>query len=499
MRSILSLLLLVVVLPTMAANRITSYIVVTNAPIGNTNTLTVNSSVRTFTNSVSESPATLIQETNSIPWTATNILNHLTLYPVSGAHVLGQNASNTVSISGGVGEALSVTLAGFWGYITNTTQTVSSPTFMVRVPLTVEAATNQQSIASLLVQGMSDSSTQAFATNSTSISNLLQKGAGPQQTVAGPVKFTGTTILSIGSATNLDLFNSTNRGYVSALTNGIWTNATLMSPKMTNGENYGSAFRSPNATHPSSDNFGSGATVGGGNAIAVGPSSLAQTNGAALGYLSSAGNNGVAIGAGADGSVSTNSVGIGQNVNLGIVSNAVAVGQGATVGDYHHNSAAIGQGATTTTNNQVRLGGSSHTVSIPGMLEISGTQTNTTFRGTNVFNGRLDLKSRADASLANGNNSAIVLGTNVYVRLSGATTIAALAGFAAEQDGSFHVVQFSGAVTNIFLNESGVDPTAANRLVTGTGADLSLTNTPLAIGLIYDGTASRWRIISLHR
>ena len=130
--------------------------------------------------------------------------------------------------------------------------------------------------------------------------------------------------------------------------------------------------------------------------------------------------------------------------------------------------------------------------------------TNQVFRGTNVINGRVDFTSRANTSLVNGANAGIILGTNVYVRLSGATTIAGISGFAAEQDGSFHILQFSGAITNVIVNEANstdiaTDGTAANRIVTGTGTNFYATNSPLVIPVVYDATAARWRIMNFLR
>jgi len=152
---------------------------------------------------------------------------------------------------------------------------------------------------------------------------------------------------------------------------------------------------------------------------------------------------------------------------------------------------------------------SAHTVSVAGNLEVAGktqlgTATNNTWTGTNTLNGRLDFTSRANAGLVNGANSGIVLGSNVFVRLSGATTVAGISGFAAEQDGSFHVVQFSGAITNVIINEVNstdiaTDATAANRIVTGTGTNYYATNSPLVIPFIYDATAQRWKIVNFLR
>jgi hypothetical protein len=85
-----------------AIDRITATIAVTNAPIGNTNKITINGNVRSFTNSVTASPGTLVQETNSIPWTATNLLDQLTAYRISQFHFLGSSASTNVRITGDI-------------------------------------------------------------------------------------------------------------------------------------------------------------------------------------------------------------------------------------------------------------------------------------------------------------------------------------------------------------------------------------------------------------
>lgn len=103
-------------------------------------------------------------------------------------------------------------------------------------------------------------------------------------------------------------------------------------------------------------------------------------------------------------------------------------------------------------------------------------------------------------SLVNGNNAGIELGTNVVSELSGATTIAQIAGFNAQRDGAVHWVRLEGAVTNIIVNEVSstwsTDGTAANRIKTGTGGDLSLTNNPTWLQVRYRSTSSRWEIIS---
>jgi len=532
---LLILLCLAFALPAGAADLITRWLVITNAPIGNTNSVTLNGSARTHTNTVTGSPGTLIQETNSIGWSATNMANQLTTYRVSFAHLITLG-SNYVAVRGAVGENLTLSInTCCFGYVTNSTQSVAVPTIGVRVPITAEVASNQTIVASLLAKGISDSSTNSFATNSTALSNALIKGASPLQTVASPIQFFGR------ASVNSNFF-ATN-GFTSALTN--------INSVSSNHINFGNALRSE-GTNGNSLQLGSNALSSGLRAVAVGNNSQAtNTDSVAIGTASSAaaaavalgnlteasGNNSTAIGAAAivtgSGAVglgngviasgagafaggqsvqatAPDAIGIGDEDTLASGTNSLALGAFAQATATKANaigygtsatfseSTAIGRNAATTTTNQIRLGTSTETVSIPGVLEVSGTATNTTFRGTNVINGRVDFTSRANSGLANGYNDSTVniFGTNVYVRFSGPSAAYTNAGFLAEQDGSFHIAQFDNpGLSFTLLDESGLD-SAANRIKTGTGALLNSTNNPVLGTFIYDATAARWRVLS---
>lgn len=477
-----------------AADRITATIAVTNAPLGNTNSITINASTRTFTNSVTGSPGTLVQETNSVPWTATNLINQLTDYRVSQFHFLGQSASNNVRITGTVGEALTVTLAGGWGTVTYSTQNVTIAN-VVRVPMSVEFDTNRAWIASLLVTGLSDYATNGFATNATALANYVSKGASALQTISAPLQVSGTLGVSVASITNASFYNATNRGYVVALTNGYWTNGTLGSPKFTNAVNYGNAISSP-GDGTSSEQFGAGAHARNDYDTAFGATALA-TNGsaAAFGYGANAFSGGTAIGSLS--TANTNSAAVGYGALASGIENVV-IGPNSD-DDGYANVIIIGDSINGVANNQVIIGGTSQTVTIGGPI-VGATTTNTTLRGTNVINGRIDYTSRANTGLANGNNAGVVLGTNVFLRLSGPTGNYTLNGFAAEQDGSFHILELDNPTSSITVaNNSGTDPTAANRITTGTGADVTITNNPAFLQVIYNTTASRWRVISYSR
>ena len=254
MKNFLPLLALLFCFSASAADRITATISVTNAPLGNTNSLTINGVTRLFTNTVTASPATLIQQTNSIPWTATNVLNQLTDYRASQFHFLSSSASTNARITGAVGEALTVTLAGGWGAISYSTQTVSRPTYIVRVPMTVEQTSNRTHIASLLVTGQSDNSTNSFATNAVAMSNYLTRGASALQEVIAPALFSGGL-----------------RGGNVRLTNGFTSALTNINSVSSNHVNFGNAIRS--------EGSGGNSLQVGSNALSVGSLSIAIGNG----------------------------------------------------------------------------------------------------------------------------------------------------------------------------------------------------------------------------
>lgn len=343
-------------------------------------------------------------------------------------------------------------------------------------------------------------------------------------------------------------------GFLTALTNGVlWSNylgrAILDNPTTTNLINYGNAIRSE-GTGGNSLQLGSNAIASGTRAVAVGVSSAAtNTDSLAVGTSSSAAAAGTAIGnlavvsannatalgvaAQASGSGATSlgngaiasaagSVAIGQNVQaispvaiaigdedtIASGTNSLAVGGGAVatqtrsiaLGDgasaNYADSVAIGVNAATTTTNQLRLGTSTDVVSVANLLAVEGSITNHITTGTNRFNARLDLTPRGNTSLANGYNSGVILGSNVYVRLSGPSAAYTNAGFAAAVDGTYHVLEFDNPVANLtFLNDSGLEATAANRITTGTGALVNYTNNPVFLHVIYNATAQRWRLL----
>ncbi len=270
------------------------------------------------------------------------------------------------------------------------------------------------------------------------------------------------------------------------------------------------------ATNTSAVSIGNGAVADGALAIALGGSGTTARGDASIAIgsttTSTAGSTAIGTGAGTGG---TNSIAIGNEaITTADAYNATAIGNEAQVSAAHSfalgfqtaathsNSVALGtidhlgNATSTTDTNQIRIGTANHNVSIPGVLIVSGSQTNHITTGTNRFNARLDFTARNNTSLANGYNSGVILGSNVYVRLSGPSGAYTNAGWAAEVDGSYHILEFDNPVANLtILDNSGLDATAANRITTGTGALVNYTNNPVIIGVIYNATAARWRLI----
>ncbi len=254
-----------------------------------------------------------------------------------------------------------------------------------------------------------------------------------------------------------------------------------------------------NFSSPGSGSFsikvGAAATASGTFSVGLGYSGIATSNGAiAINSISS--------------EVGSLSFGDGDTVASGV--NSVAFPSSATASGINSmaigyfsdssfdNSVALGASAAATAVNQIRLGTADEHVSIPGRLE-SASGFITSIVDSNTLYGTLELKAGSVSTLVNGNNAGIILSTNSLVELSGGTTISQIAGFAASRDGDTRLLRFTGAITNIVVNEANsiysTDPTSVNRIVTGTGGDFYMTNQPAWMKVRYRAASSRWEVL----
>jgi trimeric autotransporter adhesin len=543
MKKLLAFLLLALAMPAFG-QRVTLTVTVTNKAVTG-DTLVVNGVTRYFTNA--QGSATFLTNLTSINATKTNVFKQIASYPLT-ALTLTDGGTNTGSASNQFrlsGTSISASLGGTWGYLTLSTQAGSSTFTMLYPVANVVGETNRTNQSSDIVAGLNTYATNLLATNAGVLGNYLTKGASTQQVVVAPVQFNGT--LRAGGAV--------------ALTNGFARAITNINPVTSNLVNYGQAIRSEgsggnslqvgsNATASGALSMavGNGAVASAANATALGVGSTAtNTDATAIGSAAIAGEYGVAAGSGAlatgtkataigwsansPGNFST-AIGNGSGANEdyaiaiggGLVDapNGIAIGNNAEAGAGTIGSMAIGIGAfagysnslalgpqdhagnavATTTTNQLRLGTANHTVSIPGQLLVSGTQSNTTFTGTNLARGAWAYPRYDLTTLAAGNNLAVPVGTNRFVRVgsgpASAATIVGMVGGATSGgiDGQ-DVVLYNDSGFSLTLAVNSVDPVPANRLNTPTATDVTIPDQGWA-QFFYDGTDARWKLINAY-
>lgn len=123
-------------------------------------------------------------------------------------------------------------------------------------------------------------------------------------------------------------------------------------------------------------------------------------------------------------------------------------------------------------------------------LSASGVSVGTT--GNDISNPGRTISAFVSLTCANGANTDLVLpeGTNFYI--TGPTGVFTISGLTQGVDGRlirlYNSVAFALTITN------DATSTAANRILTLTGADVT-TTTQGMVTLIYSGTASRWIMV----
>ncbi len=332
------------------------------------------------------------------------------------------------------------------------------------------------------VIGFGGSISNAFLTNSPGIS-----GTG---SVIYAGRFIGPDITNAPSVTTTTLHAG--GGWASGLVGTNWTIYTLALP----GAGSLSTLLSGDGS----------STANGSLAVVVGNSSSADGfESVATGYgnqFSSDQNFGLGSENTIDGS-SAFAIVIGTLTGINGAPNAQAYGTGNNV--THASARVFGDGLSSTRAHQFLFGTASEFVDIPGTLTVSGpiispNTTNGIFRGTNNWIGDIAFTPLNNTSLANGNNSGVILGTNVDSKLSGPSAAYTIAGFVAQRDGQWHKVLAVNPVSSLtILNDSGLEATAANRITTRTGGSLVITNNPAVFSVSYDTATTHWIMESIDR
>lgn len=492
-------------------------VTVTNLPQNNLSTIVINGTTLYWTNATSAGNGYITIGVDN-GTSATNLWAQLSSQILTGPILpgspgAGNTATNATLLTGGLNQSMAVVLSGTgtsagWGFLTTNVQTFTNQTPVI-IPFYAYAyPPTRTNVASNVMAGMI-----AYAPFGWPVSIITNNWAGSDFSNA---TWFNTTI-SNSVETNDVSYNSTN--YNSYSTNAVLTNSTengsiLVNPVATNGINFGNSFSSA-GSGSSSQAFGKNATATGVNALSLGITSRA-TNGStvSIGQLPVAGgefsiaigfnaealsNSDVSIGSGSEASgPSATAVGT-SAMSLG--TNSTSLGSSATTGTFV-NSTALGFSATSTANNQIMLGSAGVSVvvnnneTVSGNVTITGVQTNTTFDGTNNNRGDWAWQQTNNTALANGNNADVNIGRAVYIKVSGPSSAFAIVGVAGGRDGRHIFLQNSTAQTWTVLNNSGVDSTAANRILTGINGTITMTNNPGWCEMIYDATVPGWCVIN---
>ena len=135
------------------------------------------------------------------------------------------------------------------------------------------------------------------------------------------------------------------------------------------------------------------------------------------------------------------------------------------------------------------LGTSAEKVTVPGRIE-GATTTNTWLRGTNNVDAELKLAPRVNSATISGYASAINLGTNAYVRVTGASGAFTNASFTGGYAGMRVLVEVvNPGLSCVLLHQSSIgSPASTEKINTGTGALVVMTNNPAVFELIHNGT-----------
>ncbi len=127
----------------------------------------------------------------------------------------------------------------------------------------------------------------------------------------------------------------------------------------------------------------------------------------------------------------------------------------------------------------------------------TGVQTDLTPAQVNVLVGSEDLEltkafaTNQTTDTSTGNIDALVTTNLAAVRLTGAAPV--LRGIAGGANGKYLVLVNASGVS-VAVKNADANPTAANRILTGTAADITLT-ADASLLLQYDSTSSRWRVV----
>jgi hypothetical protein len=506
-----------------------------------TDTLTVIGDTRTATNNIASNPSKLWLGTNAQLRATTNLYNHIALYAFGAASSRLQLQwlnTNQFRLIGQVNQAVAGSAGGVWGTVVSTNYPVTNRTAMFSpadsASLITQTNFGNAIVAYLNVAASFLSQTAAGLSNymslhqpQTASNKTFRASAWQGGAITGATNLTATNVnFTTGVLYSVTITAGSYAGLITALTNGWLYSNTLFYAGLDHASLSNATF------------YGSNSFLG---------ASIALTGSGVNNFLSMTATSTIA--AVGPNQIFSRERGIATAVNANdVLGNIVFSGYGTTgqtaggrIRIFAEETFTDSSGASSMRFETTPTGGSativrlriqpdgsviiSNSVTIYGtnytsaqvttnLTALSGSISNTLFTtlagtnfqardatltGSNKINGDLSFDRFINSTMINGNNSGILIGTNVIVELSGATTIAQYAGFTASRDGDFRLVRASGAVTNILVDANDIvwspDGTAARRMVTGTGGAIVMTNNPSWWKMLYRGASSRWEIM----
>jgi hypothetical protein len=436
-------------LPASAVDRITASISITNAPTTNGMTFVVNGGTRTWTNSVSN-PSTQILTNATAAGSKTNLFNQISANPFLQVTLTDVGSTNFQLVAAS-GVAITVAPSAGYATVTYSTQTVTSLQDL-RLPVSGEpsAAVRTNNASDVVAAINMTENTNAIAQISTAAGELV--GKTNIQTITGQKTFSNTN----GTWSGLIAGSQSISGNASSLTGGTYRASTLLSPAIDAGTATNLTLVNTNAlgdwtfyAEPGSGDF---VFKNAFDYHMVVPSINAIYGSVFLLYV-------------------TNLVSLDGNLVLTPESAddyVVAQDCRGFLGGF------FGDG-----------------IGVTNVLHTVGSN--------DLVNADIAFARYANSSLANGNNAAVVIRTNVFMDVSGPSAAFTINGIAGGRDGKEIKIMNKTGQTMTIANDSGVDPTAANRIRTGTGSDVAYTNNPGIVSLIYDANVSRWVVESSNK
>lgn len=438
MYKLLSLILLCGSLSAFSADRITAIITVTNTPSA-ADSLTVNASVRTWVASVA-TPSSEVLIGASAGASATNLWNQVIRYPFTGI-TPSFSSSNVITLRGQTGAALASSLSGTWASLTLSTQSMAQLK-NIRVPFSAEPTVSvREGNADQLITDLSTYATTPFVAGSDAISSLVQTTG--DQTIDGAKTFNSGTVLS--NTVSMHFAGTSGATAADSTTNGIvFTLGPAGSGTNTHWVISGNELGEPQIVDS------------GGNS----PTSFPETPGGIITY----------------------------QVLIDRFPRLTGASNETNVWDIHNAFTDLYAINSTLTNWVALAGGATNVV-----------LTNSFSSGALTIQGDIALTDATVGTLANGNNANLDFGIYSSIILTtGPTAAFAINGIQSASKAKLLYIYNATGQNMTIANDSGVDPTPANRIYTMTGGDRA-TTAEGSVTLKYLPTLSRWIIVGFEQ